>query len=59
MQDSEYEAALAKANEASATFRAAQRKYRAREIGDAEFLEARSVFLASEREFDEARGESA
>lgn len=50
----EYEAALATANEASVRFTKAQLAYRAREIGDAEFLAARAAYKLAEAAFDVA-----
>ena len=55
----EYEAALAKANEASRKFSAIQKAYRAREIGDAEFLAGKAEWNASTKAFDIARNEVA
>ena len=49
-----YEVALATVNAASRTFAEAQKKYRAREIGDGEFLAARAAYKAAEVEFDKA-----
>jgi hypothetical protein len=48
---------LAKANAASAKFRETQRRYRAREISDAEFIAAKQEWDHSEQEFSRARGE--
>jgi hypothetical protein len=52
-----YSDVLAKANAASAKFREAQRRYRAREISDAEFIAAKQEWDRSEQEFSRARGE--
>jgi hypothetical protein len=52
-----YEEDLEKAR-AAAKYREAQRRYRAREIGDAEYLKARREYEESDRAFDRARGES-
>lgn len=49
-----YEAAVQKHNAASRAFREVQEKYRARKIGDDEFLAARRVFAEATREFDVA-----
>lgn len=49
-----YDAALAKTLAASAAFRKVQAAYRAREIGDEEFLAGRAIYLAASKEFDEA-----
>jgi hypothetical protein len=50
----EYTAALEKANAATAAFHEASQRYRAREIGDDEYLAARKVHDESGRAFDEA-----
>lgn len=50
--DKEYEAAYARFNAASAQLRKAQIAYRARKIGDDEFLAARSAFIAAGAELD-------
>ena len=50
----DYEAAIQKHNAACAAFRAAQDAYRALQIGDAEFLQARAARLAADAEFDVA-----
>ena len=50
----EYAAALEVARKASAEFTKAQIAYRAKQIGDAEFLAARAEFKASEVAFDAA-----
>ena len=50
----EYETAVEAARAASAIFRKAQEDYRARRIGDAEYLAARLAFKRSEVAFDEA-----
>ena len=55
----EYKAALEKANKVSAEFRAAQIAYRARKIGDAEFLAAKAKYDASEKAFDAAYAKEA
>ncbi|MFC1904659.1 hypothetical protein ACFLXT_02730 [Chloroflexota bacterium] len=49
--DKAYEAALNKANKASRIFRVAQLAYRAGEIGDEEFLRAKTVHDKADREF--------
>lgn len=51
---SEYIEALEASRIASRTFAAAQRAYRAREIGDAEFLAARALHDAALAAFDAA-----
>lgn len=55
-----YKEVLAKVTAASAAFREVQRQYRAREIGDHEYLAARKVYEAAQHEFDvrEARRHS-
>lgn len=53
-QSEEYAQALAKANEASKRYDAALQAYRAREIGDDEYLAARRVNDAARAEFDTA-----
>lgn len=50
----EYEAAIAKHNEAIRAFRAIQEAYRSRTIGDAEFLAGRKAYNAATEEFDAA-----
>jgi hypothetical protein len=50
----DYEAAIKKHNVASTAFRAAQDDYRARRIGDAEYLAARKAFNDASAEFDVA-----
>lgn len=50
----EYNAALEVFRKASATFSAAQDAYRARTIGDAEFLAARAEFKAADAVMDAA-----
>lgn len=55
----EYEAALAKANEASRKFRQIQSDYRSRKIGDAEFLAGRAEHEAAKSEFDIAYAKAA
>lgn len=50
----EYLAALETAREASRVFAKAQADYRARRIGDREFLAARAVYDESDRAFDAA-----
>lgn len=50
----EYSKALDKANLASKVFRTYQLAYRAREIGDKEFLEAKAVHDAACAEYDAA-----
>jgi outer membrane protein TolC len=54
MNMNDYEMALNKVREATAAFRLAQTAYRKREIGDIEFLEAKRIYDAAEREFDRA-----
>jgi hypothetical protein len=49
-----YDAALVKSLAASKVFRAVQADYRARKIGDAEYLAARAVYLDASKEFDAA-----
>lgn len=49
-----YENARIKVNAASAVFMAVQMKYRARTIGDDEFLAAKAVYNEAEKEFDAA-----
>lgn len=50
--DAIYDAALEVSRQASRDFRKAQKAYRAREIGDAEFLEAQKKFDESNEAFD-------
>lgn len=50
----EYKAALDKVTAVSAKFREVTAKYRAREIGDAEFLAAKAEMTAADAEFDRA-----
>ena len=50
----EYELALEKARQASRAFAVAQKAYRTRQIGDAEFLAAKKIYDASGVEFDAA-----
>jgi hypothetical protein len=50
----EYEIALAKANYASKIYNAIAADYRARKIGDAEYLAGRALHEAAKKEFDEA-----
>lgn len=57
MSDNEYIAVLQAQRAASARFYIAQKAYRARTIGDAEFLAARAEYDASEVAFSKARGE--
>lgn len=52
MSKVEYDAVVSKTNLVSAEFRKAQEAYRARKIGDAEFLAARALFDAAEKAFD-------
>lgn len=47
-----YEDALQKANEATKVFRGVQKAYRARKIGDEEYLAARKIYEAAEKEFE-------
>lgn len=54
-----YAESLEAARCASRSFAEAQRKYRAREIGDAEFLAARAKYDESSAALDAARGEVA
>ena len=49
-----YDAARVTAGEASKVFRIAQLAYRARTIGDTEFLAARAVFTKAMTDFDAA-----
>ena len=49
-----YEAALEKSREASRKFMAAQTAYRARQIGDKEFLAAKAEHDVACKEFDVA-----
>lgn len=55
--DAAYDKVLEAARVASAAFREAQKQYRSRKIGDAEFLAARALFDATGRDLDIARGE--
>jgi membrane-bound lytic murein transglycosylase B len=50
----EYRNALEDSREASKEFRVAQEQYRARTIGDAEFLAARAKYREAEALFDAA-----
>ena len=50
----EYRAAIESARAASIKFSAAQHAYRARLIGDTEFLAARAEWLESDKAFDAA-----
>lgn len=50
----DYGAALNKARRASARFQVAQSVYRARKIGDKEFLAEKALYDASTAEFDAA-----
>lgn len=54
--EKEYENARAKFLAVSAKFRVAQTAYRAREIGDEEFLAARSAFYRSRQGIRRRRG---
>lgn len=49
-----YEAAIHKHNEAITAFRIVQLAYRARSIGDAEFIAGRKIYDAATTEFDAA-----
>lgn len=55
----EYEVTLETARAAARAFSAAQKAYRAGEIGDSEFLAAKAAYDASDAAFDVARGEVA
>ena len=50
----EYIVALEKSREAGRVFGIIQKAYRAREIGDAEYLAGRAIYMASSAEFDVA-----
>ena len=50
----EYAAALAEHNAAQATFNAVTKAYRARQIGDDEYLAARAAYGRATKKFDEA-----
>jgi hypothetical protein len=50
----EYEAAVNMANAASKAYGVAVAAYRARTIGDAEYLKAHKIYMAAEAEFDVA-----
>ena len=52
--EQEYDAALTESRAAAKAFRLAAEAYRARKIGDTEFLEAKSKFNASNSKFDAA-----
>jgi hypothetical protein len=54
-----YEAALEESRKAARKFMAVQADYRARKIGDAEYLAARAEYEASEKAFDAAYAKEA
>lgn len=55
----EYEAALAKHNDAIRAFDAVRAAYRAGAVNDAEFLRARRIYKAADAEFDAAYAKAA
>lgn len=54
MTKADYAAALEAARAAARVYREAQTAYRARKIGDAEYLAARAAWEASDKAFDDA-----
>ena len=54
MNSKAYEAAIKAHNEATAKFHAVRDAYRARQVGDAEFLAARKEYRAATAQFDAA-----
>lgn len=55
----EYETAYTKHNEAIRVYEVVRNAYRARKIGDAEFIAARKVYDAATAEFDAAYSKAA
>jgi outer membrane protein TolC len=54
----EYDSALEAVRAATRAFRRAEADYRARKIGDTEYLAARADMQAADRAFDVVRGEA-